>query len=163
MPEGDFVEALIALRRGDVRFIVVGGIAAVLGGATIGTFDLDIVHDREPGNIARLVAVLEQMDAVYKMQRERRLKPNASHLSSVGHHNLVTSQVMLDVLGTIGRGLSFEDLLPDTTEMEIGEGVRVRVLNLAKIIEIKEQLATPKDLAALPVLRQTLALKTALK
>jgi hypothetical protein len=109
------------------------------------------------------VAVLEQMDAVYKMQRERRLKPNASHLSSVGHHNLVTSQVMLDVLGTIGRGLSFEDLLPDTTEMEIGEGVRVRVLNLAKIIEIKEQLATPKDLAALPVLRQTLALKTALK
>lgn len=31
-----------------VDFIVVGGVAAVLGGAPISTFDLDIVHARDP-------------------------------------------------------------------------------------------------------------------
>jgi hypothetical protein len=50
----------------------------------------------------------------------------------------------LDLLRTIGRGLGYEDLLPHTVEMETGGGVRVRVLNLATIIALKEQLAGAK-------------------
>jgi len=60
------------------------------------------------------------------------------------------------VLGTIGHGLGYEDLLPHTIEMETGGGVRVRVLNLATIVRLKEELAGEKDLAVLPVLRRTL-------
>jgi predicted nucleotidyltransferase len=63
------------------------------------------------------------------------------------------------VLGTIGRGLSYEDLLPHTIEMDMGEGVRVRVLDLATIIALKEELAGEKDLAVLPILRRTLEQK----
>ncbi len=37
-----------------VDFIVVGGISAVLNGAPVNTFDLDIVHSRDPANVARL-------------------------------------------------------------------------------------------------------------
>ncbi len=37
---------LRALTDGDVRFIVVGGLAAVAQGAPIVTFDVDIVHGR---------------------------------------------------------------------------------------------------------------------
>jgi predicted nucleotidyltransferase len=62
-------------------------------------------------------------------------------------------------MGTIGRGLSYEDLLQDTTEMEVGEGVRVRVLNLERIVALKEELAGEKDLAVLPILRRTLEQK----
>jgi hypothetical protein len=63
------------------------------------------------------------------------------------------------VLGTIGRGLSYEDLVPHTVEMDIGGGVRVRVLSLAKIVALKEELAGEKDLAVLPILRRTLEQK----
>ena len=63
------------------------------------------------------------------------------------------------MLGTIGRGLGYEDLLPHTIEMEIGGGVRVRVLNLATIVALKEELAGEKDLAVLPILRRTLEQK----
>lgn len=52
----DFAEVLRRLVAHDVEFIVVGGIAAVLQGASITTFDLDIVARRTPGNIERLVA-----------------------------------------------------------------------------------------------------------
>jgi predicted nucleotidyltransferase len=44
--------------------------------------------------------------------------------------------------------------------MDIGDGIRVRVLDLQTIIAIKEELATEKDLAALPLLRRTLREKS---
>ena len=159
MPDSDFLAALRALHNGGVKFAVVGGLAAVLNGAPVNTFDLDIVPARDAENIAKLLRVLDSLDAIYRMQPDRRLKPDASHLSSPGHHNLITNCGPLDVLGTIGRGLGYEDLLPHTIEMDIGEGVRVRVLNLATIVALKEELAGEKDLAVLPILRRTLEQK----
>jgi len=79
-----------------------------------------------------------------------------SHLVSPGRQNLLTDCDPLDVLGTIGTGLTYDDLLPHTFETEIEGGYRLRVLGLAKIIELKEQLRRDKDLAALPTLRQAL-------
>jgi predicted nucleotidyltransferase len=159
MPDSDFLGALRILREGGVEFAVVGGVAAVLNGAPMNTFDLDIVPARDEENVVRLLRVLEAIDAIYRMQPDRRLKPGASHLRSAGHHNLSTSCGPLDVLGTIGRGLGYEDLLAHTGEMEIGGGVRVRVLNLETIIALKEELAGEKDIAVLPILRRTLEQK----
>jgi hypothetical protein len=44
MPDSDFLAALRALREGGVEFAVVGGLAAVLNGAPVNTFDLDIAR-----------------------------------------------------------------------------------------------------------------------
>ena len=159
MPDSSFLTALRALREGGVKFVIVGGLAAVLNGAPVNTLDLDIVPARDEANVARLLRVLDALDAIYRMQPDRRLKPDASHLSSPGHHNLITNCGPLDVLGTIGGGLGYEDLLPHTVEMETGGGVRVRVLNLATIVALKEELAGEKDLAVLPILRRTLEQK----
>ena len=62
-------------------------------------------------------------------------------------------------MGTIGRGLTYQDLLPHSTEMEIADGILVRVLDLETLIAIKEELGGEKDRAVLPVLRRTLAEK----
>ena len=45
--------------------------------------------------------------------------------------------------------------------METGGGVQVRVLDLATIIALKEELGGEKDRAVLPVLRRTLELQHA--
>jgi hypothetical protein len=159
MQRVDFLGALRALRSGEVEFIVVGGLAALLNGAPVNTFDLDIVHSRERSNIARLLAVLESLDATFRIEPERRLRPGLNHLTSPGHLNLQTKCGPVDVLGTIGQALSYEDLLNDTVELNIGDGVSVRVLKLEKLIELKEQLGGEKDRAVLPILRRTLELK----
>jgi predicted nucleotidyltransferase len=156
MAWADFRTSLRILSEGGVRFIVVGGVASVLNGASVNTFDLDIVPSRDEENVARLLRVLDVVDAIYRFQPTRRIKPDASHLSSPGHKNLTTKYGLLDVLGTIGRGLSYEDLLPHTVEMDVGDGIRVRVLDLETIIAIKQELGTEKDLAVLPLLRRTL-------
>jgi hypothetical protein len=85
MPDSDFLGALRALRQGGVDFIVVGGLAAVLNGAPVNTFDLDIVHARNDRNVSRLTSVLAELDAFYRIQPERRLRPGASDLLSAGH------------------------------------------------------------------------------
>ena len=156
MPERKLVATLRALHLGGVEFIVVGGCAAVLNGAPVNTFDVDVVHSREPANVSRLLAVLESIDAEFRIQPERRLKPTASHLASAGHLNLLTRYGPLDLLGKIGRDLGYHDLLPHSVEMDVGDGIGVRVLDLETLIAIKEELAGEKDRAVLPILRRTL-------
>ena len=156
LEKGRLFRTLRALRGGGVDFIVVGGVAAVLDGAPVNTFDLDVVHSRNETNIARLLVVLEELDAVYRVQPERRIRPAASHLASAGHQNLITRYGPLDLLGTIGRNLGYEDLVPHSAEMDVGEGILVRVLDLETLIAIKEELGGEKDRAVLPVLRRTL-------
>ena len=96
MPENDFYAALRVLQDAGVAFIVVGGLSAVLNGAPINTFDLDVIHSREPENIGRLLHALAALDAIYRIQPSRRLRPTASHLASAGHQNLVTIYGPLD-------------------------------------------------------------------
>jgi hypothetical protein len=74
-------------------------------------------------------------------------------------HLLLTELGALDVLGVIGGGLTYQDLVSRTVLYELGEQ-RVRVLELGAVIETKEQANRDKDRAVLPVLRQTLAMKS---
>ena len=139
MPDANFRKILRALKEHDVRFIVVGGVASVLSGAPMNTWDTDIVPSRDPKNVKALMRVLDSLDAVYRMEPGRRFKPGSSHLRGPGHHSLITNCGPLDILGVVGPRLAYHDLLPDTVEMEIDGGVRVRVLGLWKIIELKER------------------------
>ena len=152
----DFTAVLRVLVKHGVDFLVVGGVGAVLQSAPITTFDLDVVHSTEPANIARLVAALEDLDAHYRLQPEKKLRPDETHLSSPGHQLLLTRFGPLDVLGSIGKGRRYADLLPHSIEMDVAMEVRVRVLNLETLIATKQEAGQEKDLAALPVLRSAL-------
>lgn len=123
----------------------------------MGTFDLDVVHSTAAANVDRLLAALDELDSYYRAQPERRLRPQASHLCSPGHQLLMTRSGPLDLLGVIGRSRDYLALLPHSMEMHIGQGLSVRVLDLETLIATKEETAGEKDIAALPVLRRTLA------
>jgi predicted nucleotidyltransferase len=159
MIPADYPRILRELNRHGVTYIVVGAISAVLQGAPIGTLDIDIVHSTDPENVDKLLRALEVLDAYYRMQPERRLRPGALHLTSQGRQLLQTAFGYFDVLGHIGHGRTYTDLLDHTVEIDLGEGLRVRVLDLETHIAVKEEVGGEKDIAALPVLRATLAEK----
>lgn len=148
-------EILRVLVANEVEFVVVGMTAGVLQGVPTTTFDVDVVHRRSSDNVERLLEALQELEAVYRHD-PRKLRPQASHLSGPGHQLLTTRHGDLDCLGAIGDGRGYEDLVSRTTEMEIGGRARVRVLDLAALIEMKERAGRPKDLAVLPLLRATL-------
>jgi hypothetical protein len=154
--QSSFSAILRVLHAERVDFILVGGLSAVLNGAPAQTYDVDIVHSREPANVERLAKALESLDAIFRIQPERRIRPAPSHLAGAGHLNLITKFGPLDLLGTIGRDLDYRALLPHSSEKIVAEGVTIRVLNLETLIAIKEDLGGEKDRAMLPLLRRTL-------
>lgn len=154
-----FLDILKVLGRHEVEYILVGGIAAVLEGAPIATFDLDIVPDPAPDNRGRLLSALQELNARYLDPAGRHILPDEAKLTTLRLHQLVTDAGPLDVLATIGKGLAYQDLEDRTRDYEVG-GLRVRCLTLDAIIESKEQAGRDKDRAALPILRRTLARKT---
>ncbi|MCP4627734.1 MAG: hypothetical protein GY850_30080 [bacterium] len=151
----DFIKILQTLSENEVDFIVVGGICAVLHGAPVSTFDLDIVHSRAPGNIQHLIVALKQMDTCYRGRGGQRPVPATHHLASTGHHLLMTSHGPLDVLGSIGSGHVYEELIEYSEEIIVGD-LHLRLLNLENLIKIKEETAREKDRAVIPILQQTL-------
>lgn len=150
-----FKDALEILAKHRVELVVVGGVAAVLNGAPVATFDLNVVHARSKENLERLVAALNDLDARYRDPAGRDLRPEPAALAGDGHHLLMTRCGPVDVLGQIGHGRRYENLLPDAIEVNIG-GVSVRVLGLAALIQSKEETGREKDRAVLGILRQTL-------
>jgi hypothetical protein len=52
--------------------------------------------------------------------------------------------------------LGYDELLPMTDHLNLGDRLVIPVLNLETIISLKQQLGGEKDLAALPMLRRTL-------
>ncbi len=154
-PSVDFLSLFRTLLEHEVEFIVVGGVAAVLQGAPIATFDLDVVHSRTANNIKNVLSALKELNAMYRGREKQRLRATSEHRASAGHQLLMTRFGALDLLGTIGTDLDYGDLLPHSIDVEI-EGMHLRVLDLGQIIRVKEQLGQPKDKAVLPILRQTL-------
>ena len=161
MAPSNFAACLNAVNEAGCNVILVGGLAAVLQGAPVQTYDIDLLYARSWENIECLLGALNRMDAIFRIQPERRLRPSATHLMGSGHLNLVTVFGPLDLLATVANGLTYEDLLPDTDEMLLTPQMQIRVLKLEKLVQLKEALGGEKDLATLPILRRTLQEKRA--
>ncbi len=153
-----FLGLLRVLTRHEIDFIVVGGVAALLEGAPILTLDLDVLIDRAPQNLDRVIAALRELNAHYRDPAGRWIEPDAEKLATLRLHLLLTDLGALDLLTTIGNGLTCADLRSRTVGYQLGDE-QVRVLALDAVIEAKEYADRPKDHATLPVLRQTLAAK----
>lgn len=151
-----FRKLLQVLVEGEVDFVIVGGVAAVLEGAPVATFDLDVVYSLDESNLGRLARVLDDLEATYVDPAGRKIQPDLERLRGGGHHLLRSRYGRLDVLGSVGDQVVFEDLLPDSRVRSL-RGLEVTVLTLEALIRTKEAADRPKDRATLDLLRQTLA------
>jgi hypothetical protein len=154
-----FFDLLGFLARQEVEFILVGGVAAILEGAPVSTFDLDIMIRPTAENGERLLSALRGLNARYLDPAGRHIVPDAEKLANMRLHRLLTDQGPLNVLERIGSGLTYSDLIDHTRVYEVA-GLQVRVLKLEMIILSKEQANRDKDKATLPVLRRALQLQS---
>ncbi|GKT07634.1 hypothetical protein DSTSK_09390 [Desulforhabdus sp. TSK] len=132
------------------EFVVVGGVAAVLHGAPVTIFDLDLVHLRTSENLKLLVSARKDLDACYRGRGDQKLRPTTGHLASSGYHLLMTRLGPLDILGTIGRDHDFEAPQPHPEELRVGT-MPLRVLNLETIITVKEEVGMKKTRSFCPL------------
>src|SRR5436305_12955237 len=105
-----FLGLLRVLLHHGVDFFVVGGVAAQLEGAPILTLDLDVLYDKAPENLDRLLAALRELKARYRDPAGRHIEPDLQKLGTMRMHLLPTDLAALDVDGGIGGGLTYQDL-----------------------------------------------------
>jgi len=152
-PTADLEALLRALSTAGVKFIVVGGGAAVIHGAPVTTLDLDIVPEQSAANVERLLGVLTSLGARFRPIRPGRdIAPAASHLAGTGQLNLTTSLGPLDVLCRLHDARGFAELAPAALRLE-DDGLELLVIDLDSLIEIKSSTGRAKDQLVVPILR----------
>lgn len=128
-----------------------GGIAAVLHGAPTTTHDLDIVPEQSEPNLERLMAVLLEHRALVRDPAGRRLEPNPAALRGRGQMQLVTDLGPLDILCRLHDGRGYAELLSHTITIEAGE-LRIQVIDLPTLIQIKSSTGRARDRMVVPLL-----------
>ena len=151
-------EILAALDRHGVRYVVIGGLAAILHGAPHVTTDVDIVPEEALRNLERLSEVLRELNAKIRVAGEEDGVPfghDADSLARVRIWNLVTDRGNLDITFQPSGTYGYEDLRRDAVRMTV-RGVEVPVAALADVIRSKEAADRQRDRAILPTLRRML-------
>lgn len=144
-----FGELIHLLVDAGVEFIIVGGVAAAAHGALRTTLDLDIVYERSPENLKRVVAALAEISPY-----PRGVPPGLPFLWDVHtlangfNFTLTTSLGDVDLLGEITAGGPYSNLLPNSLELEIF-GRRCRCIDLESLIRVKRAVGRPKDFEAI--------------
>ena len=157
--EGAMVLDLSAILEGlldaEIKFVLVGGLAAVVQGAPITTMDVDIVPDRSSENLSKLIDFLESIDAIYRRPDDKIIRPNEKDIAGMDHFHFTTRSGPLDVLAYIEKGKVYKDLLEHTVEVEF-RGKSIRVLDLKALVDLKRSSKDPEDKQRLLVLEKTL-------
>ena len=146
------------LERHGVRYVLVGGVAAILHGAPHVTTDVDVVPQDGRENLGRLAAALKEMHARIRVAGEPEGVPfdhSAESLARVRVWNLVTDHGDLDITFVPSGTRGYDDLARDARTMTI-RGVAVPVASLADVVRSKEAAGREKDRLVLPVLRRIL-------
>jgi len=155
----DIPSLIELLAEAGIEFVIVGGMAAVVQGVPVTTFDLDIVHNRDEANTRKLVALLKTIHARYRGHPPEKIAElsEAAFLGR-GHQLLYTDLGALDVLGAIEEGLEYADLLAYSIEVKL-RGKTVKILALDKLAELKSRSANEKDRLVFKLIAKTLAEK----
>ena len=128
-----------------VRFVVIGGVAAIAHGASTFTRDLDVLISFDTDTISRLLIALRELDPRAALDPTRRSIPSDIR-NLVGFRNLYISTALgrLDLLGETPIG-DYAGLAERAVPMTLA-GVQVQVISLDDLIAIKRALGRPKDL-----------------
>jgi predicted nucleotidyltransferase len=151
------LEQVARLLQGQgVRFIVIGGWAAIIHGAARTTNDVDVVYARDADNIRYLVAALgSQQPYLRGVPPGLPFRWDERTIQAGLNFTLTTSVGDIDLLGEVTGGGTYDELLPFTDEVKAFD-ITLRVVTLERLIQLKRAAGRPKDLEVIAELQALL-------
>lgn len=149
-----FFQILRTLNEHDLRYVLIGGLAANLWGSDQITMDVDICYARDQENVTVLVKALHALDAHLRGwptgvpefidERAFRLGDTMTFETKFG---------AFDCLGTPSGTDGYSDLIANAKEMIVEEDVKVSVASIDDIIRMKRTAGRAKDLTGVESLK----------
>jgi len=152
----DHEAILKALSQGEVRYLVIGGMAVQAHGYVRTTLDVDIAPRPDAENMGRLASVLVDLDTAAVDDRGNRLPLDVSHPESLalGNYFLTTRYGALDLFNGPRPDLKAWARL-DEAAIEVDlSGLLVRVIGKDDLIRMKREAGREKDLADIAALTE---------
>jgi hypothetical protein len=144
-------EILLALNRLKVKFVVCGGVAAVLHGVERMTVDLDIAIDFKPENVKKFIVAMKQLGLtprapvrpevlLDKNMRDNLMKEKHAFVYTLLDINNPFRQV--DVF--LSDENSYATLIAKSELLKIG-GQRIRVVSVKDLISMKQKVRPRRE------------------
>lgn len=142
----------------NVDFVLVGGYAAVLRGATRPTKDVDVTPSTATDNLTRLTSALKRLNARIRTDAVPEGLPfstSAEAMRGLLMLNLKTDYGDLDITFQPSGTDGYPDLIKNAEERRVGT-VTIRIASLADIVRSKAAAGRNKDIEALTELHELL-------
>ena len=146
------IELLTDLTHENVRFIVCGGVAAVLHGVERLTVDLDIALDMTDDNLQTFVAVMKKehliprapvpAESLLDQKLLQRFVQEKGALVFTFHD---PDHLFRQIDIFITAELSYSQLIPFTEDIAIDDTVSLKVLSVPKLLEMKEAIGQKRE------------------
>jgi predicted nucleotidyltransferase len=149
----DALRALRSLTAHDVRFIVIGGMAASAWGSPTVTNDLDICYERSKQNHRALADALRELGATLRgAPADLPFVLDDRTIAMGDSFTFDTVAGSLDCLGTPSGTDGYRDLAKNATQVDLDDGLRVAVCAIDDLMRMKRAAGRPKDRVEIEIL-----------
>ncbi|HSI35348.1 MAG: hypothetical protein ACAI43_26055 [Phycisphaerae bacterium] len=129
-----------------VRFVLIGGYAAIVHGSPIGTEDVDVCAPLDEDNLARILAAVADLHPRFRMRPDKPPVPtDPGALKGFKNLYLHTDLGPMDFLSEVTGIGGYDEVSRHTVGTQVG-GYPCRVLDLDGLIRSKRAVGRPKDL-----------------
>jgi predicted nucleotidyltransferase len=153
MPVNPYRQIFQALQDAGIRYLVVGGVAVNLHGYRRFTADFDIVLALDPENLEKMTSLMHRMGYIERLPVELKSFADADQLqrwigekgvTAYTFHSSKRDRLDIDILA--GHSLHFERYEQCRTLIDIEGGLKVPVISLEDLIQMKREANRPEDL-----------------
>jgi len=144
--KGGFLKLIERMKKGGVKFVLVGGFAGVVHGCTYVTQDIDICCNFSAANLLALQKALKELHPVHRMTPQRpKLKLTVESCTRFKNLYLDTDIGQVDCLASIQGLGDYQDVEKLSEIRDLGGGLRIRVLTIDSLIKARKAMNRPRD------------------
>lgn len=143
----------MAMNEAGIRYLVVGGVAVNLHGYRRFTADVDVLLALDPANLEKMTSLMHSMQYIERLPIQLKVLGDPSVVQQLlaekgmtAYSFLSNKRERIDVDILASASLAFDDYAGRSVVLDIDEEVKVPVISVHDLINLKKEANRAKDI-----------------